>query len=273
MFKSIKKIFSSKSVSEDQFNDYQFQMEALAFALMHYDRSGGDYEAVRTAISEIDLNDSQKDRLIVSLRAFKNNEAAREEAEKVIANADALLNQGRAEEAFEQCQQALAQSRGNAQLQLLSVNLLVILKRYDEAYERALNAFRADPNNIEWVQVLFQVVDQYKTVEETSALAENLKLEVPGQDYNIDYRKGLYLRGKKRYDEARDVFHSLNTQMEFAWNYYQLALINNETGNSQGCLEYLERTFELDPNLKRDALNLPELAALQGDRKFIQLTT
>jgi len=273
MFKSIKKIFSSKSVSEDQFSDYQFQMEALAFALMHYDRNGGNYEAVRTALSEIGLNDSQKDRLITTLQVFKNNEKAREEAEAVIANAQALLTQGRADEALKQCEEALAKSSGNMQLQLLAVNLLVILKRFDEAYERASNAFKADPNNIEWVQVLFQVADNYKTVEETTALAENLKREVPGQEYNIDYRKGLYLRSKKRYDEAREVFSALNTQMEFAWNYYQLALIDNETGNRDGCLGYLEKTFELDPGLKRDALNLPELAPLQGNRRFIQLTT
>lgn len=88
----------------------------------------------------------------------------------------------------------------------------------------------------------------------------------------MGYVKGLYLKGKGLNDEAIKVFSDLNKQSQFAWNYYQIAIIENIKGNTSACLKNLETTFELDPTLKSDASSYVELQNLQSNAEFLKMT-
>lgn len=89
--------------------------------------------------------------------------------------------------------------------------------------------------------------------------------------YQLDYMKGLYLKGKDDYDEAIVVFSCLNEEREFSWNYYQIAIIENLNGNIERCLLNLKKTFELEPELKEDARTYVELKNLASNVSFLSL--
>lgn len=59
---------------------------------------------------------------------------------------------------------------------------------------------------------------------------------------------------------------------EFSWNYYQMAIVKNFQHKTDECLALLKKTFELEPELKTDAVSLPYLQNLSSDRNFIELT-
>jgi tetratricopeptide (TPR) repeat protein len=90
--------------------------------------------------------------------------------------------------------------------------------------------------------------------------------------YQLNYNKGLYLKGLKKYDEAIQVFDKLNKIKAFSWNHYQMGIMKNLEGKADECLELLKTTFSLEPELKEDAKNFPELRDLWSNPKFIEIT-
>lgn len=90
--------------------------------------------------------------------------------------------------------------------------------------------------------------------------------------YQLKYNKGLYLKGIGKYDEAILLYDRLNAVQSFSWNYYQMAIIKNLQGKTSECLELLKTTFELEPELKEDARNFPQLQNLFANPEFINIT-
>ena len=93
-----------------------------------------------------------------------------------------------------------------------------------------------------------------------------------GSKYQLTYCKGLYLKGLGFYDGAVKMFEQLNKIQEFSWNYYQIAIIKNIQNKTNDALLFLEKTFELEPELKEDAKQYNELQSLWTNSEFIKLT-
>lgn len=128
--------------------------------------------------------------------------------------------------------------------------------REDSAIQLLLNVFGSLP-----VEVALKEFSTYKN--EISAEAQ----------YQLDYCKGLYFMGLQRYDESIATFEALNTLQEFSWNYYQMAISKNFQNKTDECLTLLKKTFELEPELKEDARQVPFLQNLATNSIFIALTT
>lgn len=90
--------------------------------------------------------------------------------------------------------------------------------------------------------------------------------------YQLKYNKGIYLKGIGKFDEAIQLYDNLNKIQEFSWNFYQMGIMKNLQGKTNECLELLEITFSLEPELKEDAKNFPELQNLWTNPMFIELT-
>ena len=78
--------------------------------------------------------------------------------------------------------------------------------------------------------------------------------------------------GKKDYEKAISTFDHLNKEREFSWNYYQMAIIKNFQDKTDECFYLLRKTFELEPELKEDAKQIPDLQNLSTNSNFIELT-
>lgn len=90
--------------------------------------------------------------------------------------------------------------------------------------------------------------------------------------YQLQYCKGLYLMGIKDYENSIATFDNLNKKEEFSWNYYQIAIIKNYQNKTDECLDFLRKTFELEPELKEDAKRIPFFQNLSANSKFLELT-
>lgn len=90
--------------------------------------------------------------------------------------------------------------------------------------------------------------------------------------YQLNYNKGLYLKGIGKFDEAIKLYDSQNKVQKFSWNYYQVGIMKNLQGKTDESLRYLKKAFDLEPELKEDAKNFPELKNLWTNAEFIGLT-
>lgn len=90
--------------------------------------------------------------------------------------------------------------------------------------------------------------------------------------YQLHYNKGLYLKGIGRYDDAIRVYDNLNKIQEFSWSFYQMGIMKNLQGKTDESLELLKKTFHLEPGLKEDAKNFPQLRNLWTHPEFIEMT-
>lgn len=94
----------------------------------------------------------------------------------------------------------------------------------------------------------------------------------PEAQYQLEYCKGLYLKGIGDRQLAFEVFENLNKIQPFSWNYYQMAIMANLENSTTECLQLLSKTFELEPQLKMDAKQYPELQNLWKNEEFIEIT-
>jgi tetratricopeptide (TPR) repeat protein len=80
-------------------------------------------------------------------------------------------------------------------------------------------------------QIAIQLVlDIFSRLPREKALAEFARFSAAINEdarYQLDYCKGLYLKGIGAYDEAIALFAGLNGRQEFSWNYYQMAIMKN----------------------------------------------
>ncbi len=119
------------------------------------------------------------------------------------------------------------------------------------------------------------LLDTFHRLTKERALSEfqNFKISFDEQaQYQLDYCRGLYLKGLGDFDDAISQFEEINKIHEFSWNYYQIAIIKNRQDKIQESLKYLKITFQLEPELRNDAKQYPELQNLWLNQEFIELT-
>ncbi|NOQ72419.1 MAG: tetratricopeptide repeat protein [Crocinitomix sp.] len=156
----------------------------------------------------------------------------------------------------------------------LSYKTQLFLEKNDT--ENALETVKILFKNFHQEQISIQLIldvlgrmDFEKSLNEISLFEKELDQNAA---YQLNYCKGLHLKGLKEYDDAIKVFEQINKIHQFEWNYYQIAIIKNLQGKTQECLNYLKTTFELSPILKQDAKQYAELQNLWDNSKFIELT-
>ncbi|MDB5118363.1 MAG: Tetratricopeptide repeat-containing protein [Mucilaginibacter sp.] len=119
------------------------------------------------------------------------------------------------------------------------------------------------------------LLDTFSLINKEKALEvfNEFENEIPHKaTYQLKYCKGLYLKGRRDFEEAINIFSQLNNLQEFSWNYYQIAIIKNLQAKFDECIEYLQQTFKLEPSLKEDAKQYSELENLWLNPKFIEIT-
>lgn len=122
------------------------------------------------------------------------------------------------------------------------------------------------------IHLLLSVFDRLSEEEALAQFDVFEKDTNPKALYQLRYNKGLYLKGIGKYEAAIHLYEDLNKMQEFAWNYYQMGIMKNLQGKTEECLVLLNTTFRLDPALKEDAKNFPELQNLWSLPAFINLT-
>ena len=119
------------------------------------------------------------------------------------------------------------------------------------------------------------MLDTFAKLPEKQALEQFDVIEREAKEeakYQLSYNKGLYLKGLEKYDEAIMLYDNLNKIQEFSWNFYQMGIMKNLQGKIDDSLELLKTTFSLEPELKEDAKNFPQLENLWTNPKFIEIT-
>lgn len=229
-----------RSISDETFNTRQFQREILAVALWKYNENKQDYSSAYKYLIEMEdiyLSEKQANEVIETLKLWNDLKSKKDRFNSLVSQAQTLIDSGYREKAF----------------------------------ELVYNTYVEDPFDIELVQVISQLADIDKPQSHVLKIFDSLAAVNPQDAYNIKYRKALYLKAKTRFNEALDIFEALNVELPFAWNYYQIAIIQNLLGNTELCLNNLTTTFQLDPDLKQDARSFPELQNLQQDPRFLSL--
>jgi len=228
--------------TDDEFdNNMQLHKELMAYALWKYEENNNDYEAARKSLADLDgiqLSGPQTNKIIEKLKLFNEALSRKDRFKSVVAQAQDLVNN----------------------------------RQQKEAFDFAYNAYIEDSSDIDLAELVTQIAGLFSSEEEVLNIYDNLVAVNPDDSYNIRYRKALYLKAKRRFDEAIVIFEELNIELEFAWNYYQIAIMQNLVGNTDYCLDQLKKTFALDPQLKADAKKYHELANLQQEPDFIAIT-
>ncbi|MGN7986816.1 tetratricopeptide repeat protein [Pedobacter sp. 22226] len=141
-------------------------------------------------------------------------------------------------------------------------------------------------NALKSLQVLFEdyfrenvviqlTLDVFARLPKDKALSEfeHIKFQINvNARYQLDYCKGLHLKGIGSYDEAITVFEELNKLHDFSWNYYQIGIIKNSQGKTEECLSFLKNALRLEPELKDDMKQYPEIQNLWTDPQFLLIT-
>gem|GEM_PF-842901 len=226
-----------KRVDEKTFTSHRFQMEALAFALMKFQESNGNYDIAEKNLKQINLDERQSHIIIDKLKKWHQAESRAGEFQLIVKDTQDLINNGQKQQAF------------------------------DYVYQ----AYEKDSDNMQLLELLSEIALVFKSDNEILELYDQIGSINSSQKYNIQYTKGLFLKRIRKYKEAIDLFSELNSIEEFAWNYYQIAIIENLLGNTTSCLRFLEKAIEMNSEIKEDAKNYAELKNLHGDRKFISL--
>ena len=151
------------------------------------------------------------------------------------------------------------------------LQMLINDKQNQKAYDLISDAYGQDKENIQLLEILIQVYQTFNNEDQVLSLFNILIIDNPTERFNIEYRKGLVLKQYKRYNDSIAVFQNLISKREFAWDYYQVAIIENLLGKTESSLKYLAKTFEIDPSLKEDAKEFPELSNLRYNSEFIKL--
>ena len=229
-----------RTISEEKFSDSQYQHELLAYAYSIYTDGTKNFDLIKR-----------------SLLRMKRVRLTELQAETIVRRLAWWVNKMEGQQLYK--------------LLMAKSKVLIQHDRHEEAFQLVYETYFRNTDNMNIVDLIYEIGDTFKAHHEVLASLEEIINKVPGQQYNLRYRKGLYLKSVNRFDEAIIVFRKLNLEHDFAWNYYQIAIIENLKGNKPGCIAYLKKTFALDPSLKEDALGYPELANLKTDSDFLEV--
>jgi tetratricopeptide (TPR) repeat protein len=133
--------------------------------------------------------------------------------------------------------------------------------------------YQLQPLNQDVIKQRISLFEKAKTKQETFDLFNDMIRRNPSEKYNINYQRALYLKAKGDYLEAIMIFERQNSIHQFAWNYYQLAIIYNILSDVPKCIQFLSKAFSMDASLKVDAKEFPELNNLQHMEEFIKITS
>jgi tetratricopeptide (TPR) repeat protein len=141
----------------------------------------------------------------------------------------------------------------------------------ENAFQNLIKLFKINFRDIDTLKLM---LDAFGHLPVESALEQFNIFENEVNDeakYQLKYAKGLYLKGIGKFEEAIHLFEEMNTISEFSWNFYQIAIMKNLQGKTEECLEFLKSTFDLEPGLKEDAKNFPELQNIWTNPEFIDM--
>lgn len=142
----------------------------------------------------------------------------------------------------------------------------------DVALQSVKNLFKNYYKEHVTIQLMLDTIGQLSE-EEALNQFDLIEKEVNEEaKYQLNYNKGLYLKGIGKFDEAIKLYSDLNKVQEFSWNYYQMGIMKNLQGKTDESIELLKTTFNLEPELKEDAKNFQELENLWSNSKFIEIT-
>lgn len=137
-----------------------------------------------------------------------------------------------------------------------------------ESVEKLFSKYYSEDITIQLMIDTFSRLPIEKALKQFDILENKVSDEAK---YQLHYNKGLYLKGVGRYDDAIKVYDNLNKIQEFSWNFYQMGIMKNLQGKTDESLELLKKTFHLEPGLKDDAKNFPQLQNLWNHPEFIEI--
>jgi tetratricopeptide (TPR) repeat protein len=88
--------------------------------------------------------------------------------------------------------------------------------------------------------------------------------------YRTEYQKGLELKSRNYFEEAIQLWTSLNKIQEFSWNYYQIGILQKAVGDDS-YMHNLKKGIEMDAEIKEDAKSYHELNDLRTNPDFLKL--
>ncbi|MFD1553249.1 hypothetical protein DNU06_17365 [Putridiphycobacter roseus] len=158
------------------------------------------------------------------------------------------------------------------------VNTLYSEKNFSEALIVAEKIYLIEKNRLNStermnsINMIIQICQQFMNEKDILTKFDMFQEENENEKYNIGYQKGLFFKSTGKFEEAIKVFDSQNEEHDFAWNYYQIAIIKNKQGKTVECLEHMQKAINLDVNIKQDAKQYHELENLFNNPNFIKLT-
>lgn len=142
----------------------------------------------------------------------------------------------------------------------------------DNALESVKRLFSEYHSESIVIHLLLDTFGKINDKEEVIKLFNEFEREFSEQaKYQLNYCRGLYLKDIGDYDEAISIFEKLNILHKFSWNYYQMGIMKNLQGRKEECLVYLQTAFNMEPALKQDAKQFPELENLRYDPQFLNI--
>ncbi|WP_163411370.1 tetratricopeptide repeat protein [Flavobacterium ajazii] len=142
----------------------------------------------------------------------------------------------------------------------------------DNALQNLIKLFKInfrDKDTLKLMLNIFGHLSEERALEQFNVFENEVNEEAK---YQLKYVKGLYLKRIGKFDDAIKLYAELNKIQEFSWNFYQIAIMKNLQGKTEESLIFLKTTFNLEPELKEDAKNFPELQNIWTNPEFIQIT-
>lgn len=238
MFEFLKKRIIYNDI---EFNNPKFLEQIMVIAIYHFNQNGNSYDLVKNELLRMkpkQFSEVQAEIIIEKLKYWVNGQ-------KQIETYNVLQNK---------------------------VTLLARAEKYNDGYDLIQSHFNEDPDNVNLIDLLYVVGYYFKSEEEIIDDINKLIIQYPNQKLNLLYKMGHALKYNKSYLKSKEVFKILTENRVFAWDYYQIGIIENLLGNKENCLLNLKKTFEIDSNLKEDAQKYEELRNLIYDKEFIELT-
>jgi len=263
---------------------YPFQPEIVAVKPLYLERNGRREEA---QLVYDDLYQRKEDIVYIKLKAYYLYERDKQAA---IAACYAYLAKKTDDAPMMTClAQLLFETSGSELDEILTRLLKIDPDNYTALYHKVRSnyingdiegalalsdrLYEQHPTDEQVTKQRISLFENVKTKHETFDLFEDMIKRNPKETYNINYQKALYLKTRGDYEEAINLFEKQNSIYQFVWNYYQVGIIYNILGDTERCIQYLSKTFLMDPSLKADARAFPDLANLRETEEFIRITS
>ncbi|MDI6605274.1 MAG: hypothetical protein QME35_09090 [Thermoanaerobacteraceae bacterium] len=143
-------------------------------------------------------------------------------------------------------------------------------KKYDDAIAIEDEVLKEDPNCYTAYSVKGITLCYSHDYEEGSKYIDKA-LSINPNDYLARFNKALSLELYGHYDEAIYWYKKAIEIEKGAWSYYGIASIYGRRGDVENTIKYLKLSIEIDPNVKKEAINEPDFAPVKNSKEFINL--